>query len=81
MRRLPENGELMARTKTRTRTRPRSRSASSEKTIGRLLLAALLSWIAYVLLDHFTIAPDSFAMWASGAVAALTLTVRAGKGR
>lgn len=57
----------------------RAHSGRGEKAFGRLFLAALLSWGVYVACDRFTVAPDALACWASGAVAALTLTVRAGR--
>ncbi|MFI7632446.1 hypothetical protein [Microbispora rosea] len=61
------------------RAKTPSRSSSAEKAVGRLFLAATLSWIAYVLLHRFTVAPDALACWLSGAVAGLALTVRAGR--
>ncbi|MET8146344.1 hypothetical protein ABZU32_39060 [Sphaerisporangium sp. NPDC005288] len=60
-------------------TRTRVRSAGGEKTVGRLVLAVLASWGVYVALDRFTVAPDAFAYWVSGAAAALALTVRTGR--
>ncbi|MBX6386695.1 MAG: hypothetical protein IRZ07_27585 [Microbispora sp.] len=63
------------------KARVRSGSGSGEKALGRLCFAAFLSWITYVLLDQLTVAPDALATWVSGAMAALALTVRAGRGR
>ncbi|MEU8383971.1 hypothetical protein [Streptosporangium sp. NPDC048865] len=69
----------MTRTRT-TRTHATNASkADNEKTFGRLVLAVLLSWGVYVVLDRFTVAPDPLAYWLSGAAAALILAVRAGR--
>jgi len=56
----------MSHAKARTR---RPQHIKSDAAFGRLFTAALLSWVVYALLDHWTPATDQVAMWCAGLVA------------
>jgi hypothetical protein len=64
----------MASSSGKARTR-RPGTTKVDAAFGLLVAAAVLSWLAYVALDHLTAAPDALAMWCSGAIAGLAAVI------